>query len=148
MIYFYIFLAGGIAMILLILRYDAQQRKRVKTVVRTNKQIPALLMQKSADQKLNKLIQVLNSMGSPMANEKMASSQMDIPAADLDAARKDIVGKLGDLQRGYEKRYISLQEYSARLGDLVIQVTELKECFDQYSLIREREKAPRSKFDI
>ena len=61
--YFYLFLGAGIVIVLLIIFYDIQNRKKVNDILRANKNVPPLFMLRSVEIKVSAIKSVLNNSG-------------------------------------------------------------------------------------
>ena len=110
--YFYLFLAAGTVIVLLILQYDKHNRKKVNNILRANKNVPPLFMLRSAELKVNAI--------------KLALSASGFYDAEVEEKKKVLSLQLDKLIEGYKNRDIALAAYYAKLGALLISVNELK----------------------
>ena len=110
--FFYLFLIIGTLIVLLIIQYDKQNKKKVDAILRANKNVPPLFMLRSAELKVSAIKSALNAIDSydPQKAEE----------------KKAITGELEKLVKAYKNREIALAAYYARLGALLISVNELK----------------------
>ena len=132
--YFYIIFAGGMVLIALFIQYDREQRKRIKSVLQKNKHVQPLLMQRTVEQKLSRLLQILNSVSS--IDVSSATGEQEYAGyKDLDVAKEQLVNKVEQLQRTYNNGQTPLETYITQLRKLDDEVAELKESFEQYLLI-------------
>jgi hypothetical protein len=110
--FFYLFLIVGTIIVLLIIQYDKQSKKKVDAILRANKNVPPLFMLRSAELKASAIKSALNAIDS-----------YDPQKAE---AKKSIAEQLETLTHSYRNREIALAAYYARLGALLISVNELK----------------------
>ena len=110
--YFYLFLGAGIVIVLLIIIYDIQNRKKVNDILRANKNVPPLFMLRSAEIKVSAIKSVLNN-----------SSYVD---AEIEETKYEISQELDKLMTGYKNRELSLTAYYAKIGSLLISANKLK----------------------
>lgn len=110
--FFYLFLIVGTIIVLLIMQYDRQSKKKVNAILRANKNVPPLFMLRSAELKVTAITTALNT----------------IPAFDAERAeaKKAIAQQLELLITSYKNREVALAAYYAKLGALLISVNELK----------------------
>jgi hypothetical protein len=110
--YFYLFLGAGIVIVLLIILYDIQNKKKVNAILRANKNVPPLFMLRSAEIKVSAIRSVVNN-----------SDYID---AEIEETKYEISQQLDKLMNGYKNREIPLTTYYAKLGALLISVNKLK----------------------
>jgi hypothetical protein len=110
--YFYLFLGAGVVIVLLIIIYDVQNKKKVNEILRANKNVPPLFMLRSADIKVSAIRSVLNNSG-----------YVD---AEIEETKYKISQQLDTLITRYKNREIPLTTYYAKLGALLISVNKLK----------------------
>jgi hypothetical protein len=109
--FFYLFLIIGVLIVVLIIQYDRQNRKKVNDILRANKNVPPLFMLRSAELKV---IAIRSALNAP-----------NIPAEKAEE-RKEFSKQLDQLIDGYTNRQIALAAYYAKLGALLISISELK----------------------
>ncbi|WPU96519.1 hypothetical protein SNE25_13425 [Mucilaginibacter sabulilitoris] len=95
--YFYLFLAMGLIVVYLILRFDEQQRRKVSTMLKQTSDVQPLLMMQSLGLKLNRI------------NEALKSA----PEGD------EIQNKLSRITTEYNSGHINMQTYNKQLNDLL-----------------------------
>jgi hypothetical protein len=110
--YFYLFLVTGLVMVVLIIIYDAQNKKKVTDILRANKNVPPLFMLRSAELKINAMRATLNA---PVSGD-----------AAMEELRMHLAGQLEKIMASYKNREIPLTAYYAKLGALMISVNRLK----------------------
>ncbi len=110
--YFYLFLVTGLVMVVLIIIYDAQNKKKVTDILRANKNVPPLFMLRSAELKINAMRATLNG---PVSND-----------AAMEEIRIHLTAQLDKIVGSYKNREIPLTAYYAKLGALMISVNRLK----------------------
>jgi hypothetical protein len=110
--YFYLFLGAGIVIVLLIIFYDIQNRKKVNAILRANKNVPPLFMLRSVEIKVSAIKSVLNNSG-----------YVD---AEIEESKYEISLELDKLITGYKSRELSLTAYYAKIGSLLITANKLK----------------------
>ncbi|HEY4198043.1 MAG TPA: hypothetical protein VGM63_21030 [Mucilaginibacter sp.] len=110
--YFYLFLGAGIVIVLLIIFYDIQNRKKVNDILRANKNVPPLFMLRSAEIKVSAIKSVLNNSG-----------YVD---AEIEETKYEISLELDKLVTNYRNRELPLTAYYAKIGSLLISANKLK----------------------
>jgi len=110
--YFYLFLGAGIVIVLLIIFYDIQNRKKVNAILRANKNVPPLFMLRSVEIKISAIKSVLNNSG-----------YVD---AEIEEAKYEISLQLDQLMTSYKNRELPLAAYYAKIGALLIGANKLK----------------------
>ncbi len=110
--YFYLFLGAGIVIVLLIIFYDIQNRKKVNDILRANKNVPPLFMLRSVEIKVSAIKSVLNNSG-----------YVD---AEIEETKYEISLKLDQLMTSYKNRELPLATYYAKIGSLLISANKLK----------------------
>jgi hypothetical protein len=110
--YFYLFLGAGIVIVLLIIFYDIQNRKKVNDILRANKNVPPLFMLRSVEIKVSAIKSVLNNSG-----------YVD---AEIEETKYDISLQLDKLVTSYKNRELPLTAYYAKIGSLLISANKLK----------------------
>lgn len=81
---FYFFAILGSAVVILILFFDGQQRKRVKKTLKQTNDVEPLLMMQNMDRKIEKLNRILNTLDAKLERQFHKS------AADYKAGRIDM----------------------------------------------------------
>jgi len=110
--YFYLFLVAGIVIVLLIVIYDHQNKKKVNDILRANKNVPPLFMLRSAELKVTAI--------------KAALNIPDYGDAETERAKTDMGNQLEKIMSGYKNREIPLTAYYAKLGALLIMANKFK----------------------
>ncbi|MBV8388267.1 MAG: hypothetical protein JO080_00550 [Mucilaginibacter sp.] len=110
--YFYLFLGAGSFIVLLIIIYDIQNRKKVNEILRANKNVPPLFMLRSADLKIAAIRSALNIP--------------DYGDAETEHAKENLIKQLDKLVAGYKNREMPLTAYYAKLGSLLISVNKFR----------------------
>jgi hypothetical protein len=124
--YFYLFLAGAIAFAILIFIYDRKQSTVVHNMLKENKNVPRLLMLRSAEQKLTALKSAINRLDQQMDPTAGELCYVDQYVADLITEKQQIAQQVNQLVSGYHKGLITLPDYYAKLGGLLIKINKLK----------------------
>jgi hypothetical protein len=118
---FFYFLVGGVAILLLILQFDLQQRRKIKKVLKDTKNVQPLFLLRSAEQKLSSLNALLYN--------KMAVAEpftAEYPTMG-EGTRLLISAQLGALIRDYNGGKISLKIYHAELNVLLNKAYKVSE---------------------
>ena len=110
--YFYLFLGAGSFIVLLIIMYDIQNKKKVNEILRANKNVPPLFMLRSAELKIAAIRSALNIP--------------DYGDVETEQAKEDLIRQLDKLIAGYKGRELPLTAYYAKLGSLLISVNKFK----------------------
>jgi hypothetical protein len=110
--YFYLFLGAGSFIVLLIIIYDIQNRKKVNEILRANKNVPPLFMLRSADLKIAAIRTALNIP--------------DYGDVETEQAKENLIKQLDKLVAGYKNREMPLTAYYAKLGSLLISVNKFR----------------------
>ena len=110
--YFYLFLGAGTFIVLLIIIYDIQNRKKVNEIFRANKNVPPLFMLRSAELKIAAIRSALNIP--------------DYGDAETEQSKENLMKQLDKLIAGYKNREMPLTAYYAKLGSLLISVNKFK----------------------
>ena len=124
--YFFIFLTGAIGLAVILYQMDRQQRKSIKKILKANKNVPQLLMQRSADQKLLALKGALVRLDVFSANDGNGMGYMDSYIARVTTEKKTIALQLELLIISYKNGLTGLNDYYTKLGALLIRVNELR----------------------
>jgi hypothetical protein len=118
---FLFFLAGGLAIVILILRFDKKQTAKITTVLKETRGIPPLFMLKSTEQKISVLKSALRYDDAPI-NMASAASMADIYSNPTENNRQSKVRQLKVLSSRYNNGQISLETYNVKLDELLEQV--------------------------
>jgi hypothetical protein len=110
--YFYLFLGAGSFIVLMIIIYDIQNRKKVNDILRANKNVPPLFMLRSAELKIAAIRSALNIP--------------DYGDAETEQAKESLIKQLDKLVAGYKSREMPLTAYYAKLGSLLISVNKFR----------------------
>ena len=110
--YFYLFLVTGIIIVLLIIIYDIQNKKKVNDILRSNKNVPPLFMLRSAELKVVAI--------------KAALNIPDYGDAQTEQAKSELKQRLDKLVTDYKNRELPLTAYYAKLGALLISVNKFR----------------------
>jgi hypothetical protein len=115
------FSVAGIAIVVLILKFDKKQTIKVNTVLKETRSVPPLLMLKSTDQKISALKAALRYDDVP---QNMAATEMiaDIYNNQNENRRQSKVQELKLLSSKYNSGQISIEAYNAKLDELLEQV--------------------------
>ena len=126
---FLFFLAGGIAIVILILRFDKKQTAKITTVLKETRGIPPLFMLKSTEQKISILKSALRYDDVPI-NMSAAASMANIYNNQTENNRQSKVRQLKVLSSRYNNGQISLETYNAKLDELLEQVQTQRGSFE------------------
>ena len=110
--YFYLFLVAGIIIVLLIIIYDIQNKKKVNDILRANKNVPPLFMLRSAELKVGAI--------------KAALNIPDYGDIQTEQAKSELKQRLDKLVTDYKNRELPLTAYYAKLGALLISVNKFR----------------------
>jgi len=110
--YFYLFLGAGSFIVLLIIIYDIQNKKKVNEILRANKNVPPLFMLRSAELK--------------MAAIRSALNIPDYGDLETEQTKENLIKQLDQLVAGYKNREMPLTAYYAKLGSLLIRVNKFR----------------------
>jgi hypothetical protein len=119
--YFYLFLVAGTIIVLLIVIYDHQSKKKVNDILRANKNVPPLFMLRSAELKVTAIKTALN-----------VSYYGD---AEMERTREALSQHLEKITSGYASREIPLTAYYAKLGALLISANKFKAALADYAQV-------------
>jgi len=126
---FLFFLAGGLAIVILILRFDKKQTTKITTVLKETRGIPPLFMLKSTEQKISVLKSALRYDDAPI-NMASAASMADIYNNPSENNRQSKVRQLKVLSSRYNNGQISLETYNIKLDELLEQVQSQSGSFE------------------
>jgi hypothetical protein len=126
---FLFFLAGGLAIVILILRFDKKQTAKITTVLKETRGIPPLFMLKSTEQKISILKSALRYDDAPI-NMASAASMADIYSNTTENNRQSKVRQLKVLSSRYNNGQISLETYNVKLDELLEQVQSQRGSFE------------------
>jgi hypothetical protein len=124
--YFYLFVSGAILFAVILYQYDKKASKNVRKILKDNKNVPQLLMQRSAEQKLVALRAALNRLDILFEQEKDDLCYVDQYVSAMVTEKKTIALQLDLLIMSYRNEKTTLNDYYAKLGALLIRVNELK----------------------
>ncbi|HEY9000924.1 MAG TPA: hypothetical protein VIM89_06205 [Mucilaginibacter sp.] len=110
--YFYLFLGAGSFIVLMIIIYDIQNRKKVNDILRANKNVPPLFMLRSAELKIAAIRSALNIP--------------DYGDVETEQAKESLIKQLDKLVASYKNREMPLTAYYAKLGSLLISVNKFR----------------------
>lgn len=124
-----LFLVGAGVFGFIIYIYQAVTRKNINNILERNKNVPPLLLIKSAEQKLVSLKRSLSNLDTLMEIENDTNDPLcyiDSQWNDLSTAKKTIALQLELLVISYRNGQTTLDAYCAQLGALLIKVNALK----------------------
>jgi hypothetical protein len=120
------FLAVGVIVLILVLKFDKKQTTKVNTVLRETRGIPPLFMLKLTEQKISTLKAALRYEDVPQ-NMGAAASMANIYNNDN---RQSKVHQLKVLSSRYNNGQISLETYNVKLDELLEQVQSQGNSFE------------------
>ncbi|GGH02972.1 hypothetical protein [Mucilaginibacter phyllosphaerae] len=95
---FFYFLMAGSVIVYLILKFDAQNRKRINNIMKQAKNVEPMLMKKSAQRKLQ---------------------EIKVACKDQKPESSVVEQQLDELVKAYDKGQISLPDYCNKLNSLL-----------------------------
>ncbi|MDB5016722.1 MAG: hypothetical protein JWQ84_1554 [Mucilaginibacter sp.] len=118
----FFFSVAGVAIVILILKFDKKQTIKVNTVLKETRSVPPLLLLKATEQKISTLRNALSFNDTPQ-NMAGAASMTNIYNAQKDnASRYSKVQQFKLLSAKYNSGLMSLENYNAKLDELLEQV--------------------------
>ena len=118
---FFFFLIAGVTILILILKFDKKQTKKINTVLKESRSVPPLFLLKSTEQKISTLKAVLRYDDAPQ-NMAAAASMANIYNNQNENNRQSKVQELKVLSAKYNNGQISLEAYNVRLDELLEQL--------------------------
>ena len=119
---FFAFLAIGLAVVILILKFDSKQTKKVHTLLKENKAVPQLMLLKATEKKLTDLKAALRYDDMPQ-NIADAALMASIYNSEREQNRLSKVQELKVLSSRYNNGEITLTAYNKTIGTLIDDVT-------------------------
>jgi len=116
---FFYFLVIGLVIVVMILQFDKQQRRRVSKLNREVSGVQPLFLLKSAEQKLASIKTML--YGDLTSNGLSGRLNMN------EAARQYIASQLDEVVNSYKSGQINLNDYQQKLNGLQKMVHEIKD---------------------
>ena len=116
---FFYFLVIGVVIVVMILQFDKQQRRRVSKLSKEVSDVQPLFLLKSAGHKLESLKTML--YGNLTANGLSGRINMN------EAARQYIASQLDEVINSYKCGQVSLNDYQQKLNGLQKMVNEVKD---------------------
>ena len=113
-----LFIVSGVAVVVLLLKFEKEQAVKVKTVLREVKSVPPMLFLKSTEQKIAFLKGMLRYDDIPK-NMADAASMANIYHNQTENIRLSKVQELKVLSAKYNNGQISLEIYSEGLNELI-----------------------------
>lgn len=115
------FLGIGTVIMFGILMYDTKQSRRLNNILRENKNVQPLFMQRSAEQRLNALnTQLYGNM--PTGANTSPSGRVNMN----EGARQLVAAQLNKLVSDYNAGQISLKQYNAKLKEMLEMIHEVQ----------------------
>src|ERR1700744_2550032 len=111
---FFFFAVAGIALVVLILKFDKKQTVKVSSVLRESRSIPPMFLLKATEQKIDSLKSLLRYDDTPVNMAAVASTQKN-----SEELRISKVQELKVLSARYNNGLISINAYNARLDELL-----------------------------
>jgi hypothetical protein len=111
----------GIAVLILILKFDKKQTVKVNEVLRESRSVPPLFLLKSTEQKISILKTALRYDDAPQ-NMAHAGSMSDVYNNQNETRRQNKVQELKLLSSKYNDGQISIEAYNVKLDELLDQV--------------------------
>lgn len=120
---FFFFLVAGVAIIVLILKFDKKQAVKVNAVLRESRSIPPMFLLKSTEQKIASLKATLRFDDVPQ-NMAAASTMASLYNNKNESLRLSKVQELKVLSAKYNNGQMSIEAYNARLDELLDMVQQ------------------------
>lgn len=120
---FFFFLVAGVAIIVLILKFDKKQAVKVNAVLRESRSVPPMFLLKSTEQKIESLKATLRFDDVPQ-NMAAASTMASLYNNKNESLRLSKVQELKVLSAKYNNGQISIEAYNARLDELLDMVQQ------------------------
>ena len=115
---FFAFLVTGLAIVVLILKFDSKQTKKVKAVLKENRTVPQLLLLRATEKKLENLKFALRYEDVPK-NMTDAASMANIYLSQREQSRLTKVQELKALTARYNNGEITLTDYNKSIETLL-----------------------------
>jgi len=126
---FFCFLAIGIGLVLMILYFDKQQRRRINKILKDTRNVQPLFMLRSTEQKLS----MLNTLLHGNTTNGINTARVNIN----ESARELILSQLAQLVEDYDNGKITIKNYHNKLNELLITVNGVKEFrFEPISVVK------------
>ena len=119
---FFAFLVVGLACVVLILKFDSRQTKKVQRVLKENKAVPQLMLLKATEKKLENLKTALRYDDAPQ-NLADTAPMIILHTNNREATRLTRIQELKVLSARYNNGEITLSAYNKRIGELMDEVT-------------------------
>jgi hypothetical protein len=117
----FFFTVAGVAIVILILKFDKKQTLKVNTILRETRSVPPLFLLKSTEQKINSLKAALRCDDAPQ-NMAAAASMAGIYNLQNENNRQSKVQEFKLLSAKYNNGQMSLEAYNIKLDELLEQV--------------------------
>ena len=124
--YFYLFVIGAVTLAVVLYQFDKMQRSNIRKILKNNKNVPQLLMLRSAEQKLASLRGALNRLETLLEQDANDLCYVDGYVSSMISEKKTIALQLELLIISYQNGLTTVNDYYAKLGALLIRVNELK----------------------
>jgi len=115
------FLAAGIVIVVMILKFDKQQRAKANKLLKETKSVQPLFLLRAVEQKLRNLNTILYG-NMPNAVNELPTGRVNMN----EGARQLIASQLSKVVSDYNSEQISLKTYNNQLSDLLKMVDEIK----------------------
>ena len=115
---FFAFLVTGLAIVVLILKFDSKQTKKVKAVLKENRTVPQLLLLRATEKKLEDLKFALRYEDFPQ-NMTDAASIAKLYSSQREQSRLTMVQELKVLTARYNNGEITLTDYNKKIETLL-----------------------------
>jgi len=114
---FFFFLVAGVAIIILILKFDKKQSVKINTVLRESRSVPPMFLLKLTEQKIENLKAALRYDDVP---QNMAAATLSaVYSSKNETLRLSKVQELKLLSSKYNNGQISIEAYNAKLDELL-----------------------------
>jgi len=124
----FFFSVAGVAIVILILKFDKKQTTKVNAVLRESRSVPPLFLLKSTEQKISVLRAALKFEDAPK-NMATAGTIADIYGTPAESKMQSKVHEFKLLASKYNSGQISIEAYNIKLDELLEEVQSLNGSF-------------------
>ncbi len=115
------FIVAGVAVLILLTKFEKKQTVKINTILRESRATPPLFMLKSTEQKIKSLKDMLRYDDVPQ-NMAKAGTMADIYSIDKEDTRQSKVKEFKALTAKYNNGELSIEAYNVELDELLIRV--------------------------
>ena len=124
----FFFAIAGVAVVILILKFDKKQTNKVNAVLKQSRSVPPLFLLKSTEQKISSLKVALQYNESPQ-NMATAGTLADIYGTPAESRKQSKMQDFKLLSSKYNNGQISIEAYNEKLDELLAEVQSINGAF-------------------